>query len=392
MATAEPVHHDVTGVAHELASRLGERAEEAEHLRQLPSATLRDFEASGLGDLLVPRRWGGQEASVAEVLDAGRALGHGCASSSWVLMFFTLHAWIAALYPDETQEELLGGDEPFLAAAPLAPTGRAVPDGDGYRVSGRWAWASGVMHSNWVITGAIAGPDEAAYPALVAMPRPAIQVEDTWFTSGMCATGSSDVIAQDVAVPARHVLALRDVFGGTTPGAVNNPSALYRWPLVPLLALNAAMPALGAAERVLEAYTERVGVRVAAYTGAKQRERPAAQMRLGQASVRLEAARALTRSTTDRLQRVAERGPPVSYAERVMARLAAGHVVLESRRVIDLLVEASGGGAHFMSAPFQRAQRDVNTLAGHVVFDYDVSTELMGAQAVGLAPPPAALV
>ena len=390
MATAHP--GAVTDQARVLAERLGERALEAEELRRLPDATIEDFNATDLGDVLVPRRWGGLEAPVIELLEAARELAHGCTSSAWVLTFFALHRWMAALFDEETQGELLGAEERFFAPAPLAPTGRALPCPDGLRLSGRWSWASGVMHANWVIVGALAGPDDAPFPALVVCPRESVDVEDVWRTSGMRATGSNDVVASDVRVPERHVVAVRDVFGGTAPGAEVNPGAIYRWPLVPLLALSAAMPALGTAERLLETYTARLGERVALHTGTAHRDRPAAQMRLGQASVRLSAARDLTRSTAGEIQRTVERGERVSRGDRVAARLAAAHVVRESKLVIDLLVEASGGSAHFVAAPFQRAQRDVNTLAGHVIFDYDVSTELAGAQAVGLELPRAALV
>ena len=390
MATAHP--GTMTEQARVLAGRLAERAPEAEELRRLPDATMADFNAGDLGDVLVPRRWGGHEAPVIELLESARELGHGCTSSAWVLTFFALHRWIAALFDEATQAELLGADEPLFAPAPLAPTGRAQPDGSGFRLSGRWSWATGVMHANWVIVGAIAGPESAPFPALVIVPRESVDVADVWHTSGMRATGSNDVIVADVLVPERHVVSIHDVFRGTAPGAEQNRSAIYRWPLIPLLALSAAMPALGTAEGLLETYTERLGERIALHTGTAHRERPAAQMRLGRASVRLAAARALTRTTAQEIQRTVERGDRVSRADRVAARLAAGHVVHESKAVIDLLVEASGGSAHFTSAPFQRAQRDVNTLAGHVIFDYDVSAELAGAQAVGIELPPAALV
>ncbi len=382
----------ITEQADRLAERLAPRAKEAEELRQLPDATIDDYLASDLARVLVPRRWGGAEGSVMDLLESARVLAHGCTSSAWVLTFFGLHNWMATLYPEETQAELLDGDTPFLAPAPLAPTGRAVPDADGFVLSGRWSWASGVMHSNWVIVGAIAGPDDGAFPALVLMPRSAVTVEDVWHTSGMRATGSNDIVATAVRVPARHVLSVRDVYRGTTPGGALHDTATYRWPLVPLLALAAAMPALGTAEHILERFSERLGERMAVHSGGTHKERPAAQMRLGQAAVRLDAARALTLNTATHIQAMVESGEQVGRRERARARLAAGHVVLESRRVIDHLVEASGGSAHFMSAPFQRAQRDVNTLAGHVIFDYDISTEMVGALAVGLKLPPTALV
>jgi len=66
--------------------------------------------------------------------------------------------------------------------------------------------------------------------------------------------------------------------------------------------------------------------------------------------------------------------------------------VAESRAVIGLLFEASGASVHFLDSPLQRFKRDVDVLAGHVVFDYDTSRELAGALALGLKIPRTAMV
>ena len=77
-------------------------------------------------------------------------------------------------------------------------------------------------------------------------------------------------------------------------------------------------------------------------------------------------------------------GEPVARAVRGEARLAAAHVVHESRSVIADLLGASGASAHFLDNPLQRIKRDVDVIAGHVVFDYDTSRELAGALALGV--------
>jgi 3-hydroxy-9,10-secoandrosta-1,3,5(10)-triene-9,17-dione monooxygenase len=69
---------------------------------------------------------------------------------------------------------------------------------------------------------------------------------------------------------------------------------------------------------------------------------------------------------------------------RGQARLAAAHIVHESRTVIGELLEASGASAHFLDNPLQRIRRDVDVISGHVLFDYDTSREFAGALRMGM--------
>ncbi|MDV3135267.1 MULTISPECIES: acyl-CoA dehydrogenase [Mycobacterium] len=370
----------------EFVARLAERAPEAERIRRLPAETVADVTASGFTELLVPARFGGQQAAWPSILDPVRRMAHGCASSAWTLGFYALHNWMLALFDERAQEEAFA-TRPFLAPAPLAPTGRGVPSGDGIRLTGRWSWATGVMDGNWIMVGAICGPDEdpaAIYPALALLPISDVRIEDVWHTDGMRATGSNDVVITDAFVPHHRLVRVADIYSGTAPGAGLHDADTYRWPMVPALSLLAAMPALGSAERVAEVYAERLGERILAYEGVTQKEKPLAQARLGEARVRLRALRGLLADTVGDIEAVVASGDPVPRPVRAEARLAAAHIVRESRSVIADLLEASGASVHFADNPLQRIKRDVDVLAGHVVFDYDTSRELAGALTLGM--------
>jgi len=374
--------------------RLADRAHEAEQIRRLPEATIADLKASGLTELLVPKHFGGQQADFPAILDPVRRMAHGCTSSAWTIGFYTLHNWMLALFGEQAQEEAFT-TRPFLAPAPLAPTGRGVPTEGGIRLTGRWSWATGVMDGNWLIVGALCGPDgdpAGIYPALALLPAPAITISDVWQTDGMRATGSNDVVVSDAFVPEHRLVRVTDIYAGTAPGAELHDSATYRWPMVPALALLAAMPAFGSAERVTELYAERLAGRVMAYEGVMQKDKPIAQARLAEARVRLRALRGLLADTVDEIETIVATGDPVPRPVRGDARLAAAHIVAESRAVIGSLFEASGASVHFLDSPLQRFKRDVDVLAGHVVFDYDTSRELAGALTLGLKIPRTAMV
>ena len=379
------------GITDAFVDRLADRAQEAEELRRLPADTVAELRESGFADLLRPARYGGQQADFRAIFDPVRRMAHGCASTAWTVGFFALHNWMLALFDEQAQSEGFTS-RPFLASAPLAPTGRGVAVDGGVRLSGHWSWATGVMEGNWTIVGALCGPDDAIYPALALLPADDIRIVDVWQTDGMRATGSNDIVIEDVFVPTHRLVKVTDIYAGTAPGAVLHDAAVYRWPMVPALALVAAMPALGAAERVADIFTERLGERVIAYEGTRQKDKPTAQARLGEARVRLRALHGLLADTTERIEAILATGDRVPRPVRADARLAAAHIVRESRAVIGGLLEASGASAHFLSSPLQRAKRDVDVLAGHVVFDYDVSRELAGALAIGVKVSPIAMV
>jgi len=381
----------VLTITDDFVACLAQRAAEAEDLRRLPDATIADFRASGMARLLLPKRYGGEQAPFPAILEPVRRMAHGCASSAWTLGFYILHNWMLALFDEQAQDEVFA-DGPVLCPAPLAPTGRGVPVDGGVRLSGRWSWATGIMAADWVMVGALCGPDDGLYPALAVIPAKDVAVEDVWHTDGMRGTGSHDVVVDGVVVPEHRLVKLADVYGGTAPGAELHDASPYRWPMVPALSLLAAMPALGAAEHVADLFATRLGERVLAYSGVAQKQQPAAQIRLGDARVRLRALNGLLGDTVATIEAMVDDGAHIPRQVRAAARVAAAHIVHESRSVVADLLESSGASAHFLHNPLQRAKRDIDVICGHVVFDYDMSRELAGALEVGVPISPIAMV
>ncbi len=384
---SRPVH----GITDEFVARLAERAGEAERLRRLPAATVSEFKQTDLFRLLLPARFGGLQASFPELLQPIARMAHGCASSAWTLGFYALHNWLLSLFDPRVQDEVFASG-PVLAPAPLAPTGRGSPADGGVRLTGRWSWATGAMDADWLIVGALIERQGGIDPALVVVPADQVEVDDVWHTAGMRGTGSHDVIVTDVFVPEHRIVAVADIYGGTSPGARMHAVPTYRWPMVPALALTATMPVLGTAERVTALFADRLGERVLAYSGVAQKDQPAAQLRLGDARARLSALRALITTTAEGIEQIVAGGERVGRSIRADARLAAAYTVHECREIIADLMEASGASAHFLSNPMQRAKRDVDIASGHVVFDYDMSRELAGALAIGAKISPIAMI
>jgi 3-hydroxy-9,10-secoandrosta-1,3,5(10)-triene-9,17-dione monooxygenase len=370
--------------AEAFSGRLAERAQEAEAARRLPAATLEEVQAARFFGMLVPPSLGGQGASFASFLDVVRRLGAGCASSAWTLSFLALHAWLLCKFEPELQAELFRDGAMPLAPAPLAPTGKAVKADGGYRVSGRWEWATGVNHAGWAIVSCVE-PD-AFGPRFCVLPLSDLKVEDVWRVSGMAATGSNTLVADDVFVPIHRTIAAVHMKLTASPGQALHPGTTVDYPMSTTLGLVASTPALGAAEGALAAFTQRMRSKMQAYSGAKQAELPVTHMRLGQAMATVRSARLVWEDAIRLLERDGPLGHETPLDTLVAVRLASADVVRLSNEAVNGLAAAAGASSGFLNMPLQRQLRDLQMMRGHVMFDWDRAAQVAGKIALGLQP------
>ena len=371
-----------------LVPGLRARAEEAEALRRLPDETLREVREADLLRAVVPTSLGGLGLGLDDLAQGTRVLAQGCPASAWTISFLMLHGWLLSKLPPAGRDELFADGPVVLAPAPLAPTGTVTVVDGGYRLTGRWEWATGVAHSEWVLVHAVQAEPELTTHFLV-LPRSEVEVDDVWFTSGMRATGSNTVRIDDRFVPAHRAMPARSLL---FDAASLDGDGLVNHPVPSVLALVASAPTLGAAEAAVALFKERLTDRVLAYSlGDRQREQPAAQVRLATALSDLASARARWDAAIAALVD-ASAGESPSEQLRVDCRLAAAATVRASRGVISTVCEGAGASVYFSSSPLQRLQRDVEVLKGHVIFDWDRTAELAGRFALGFGLRPTDMV
>lgn len=387
-------HHEMIDRCLELVDGLSERAGEAEEIRRLPDATVRSATDAELFSMVVPRSLGGHGLGLDTLAQSTRILATGCPASAWTLSFLVMHSWLLTRLEPRARAELFAERGYALAPAPLNPSGVATPVDGGFRLTGRWEWATGIEHADWVLVHAIVDrPDELA-TAFLVVPRSEVDVEDVWFTSGMRATGSNAVTVTEVFVPTHRSVpgaVVMEMGDGAAHGApADDPMAGY--PVISVLALVAAAPALGAAESAVELFRNRLGERVLAYTlGDKQADQPASRVRLATAMAEVRSARAVWEQALAALTSAVEGGAP-TIADRMDARLAAASTVRLARQAISTVCEGSGASVYAETSPLQRLQRDVEVLKGHVIFDWDRCAELAGRIALGQEPAPLDMV
>lgn len=366
-APAAPALEDAAAEGARLAREV---AAETERERRLPDVLLARLRDGSLLRAGVPAALGGPQADPATILHAAETVARGDASAGWCVSIAATSSLLSAHLPPEGAEEIFR-DPAVVAAGVWAPRGRATPEGGGYRVSGRWAFCSGINHSDWLFAGC--ATDDGLIVA--GLPKTDLDVLDTWHTGGLRGTGSHDCVAADVFVPARRTLSL--IAGGPVIDA-----PLYRFPIFGFFALSIAAAALGNARGGLDDLAALATAKTTP-TGRTLASRSATQGAVGEAEAALRAAHGLFFSAIDAAWATAQDPGPVDTELRLGIRLAATHAVRTSADVTRAMYDLGGGSAIYESSPLQRRFRDAHTATAH--FQVNPATwELTGRVLLGV--------
>ena len=369
-----------------LTPLLAAHALEAERLRRPVDSVWAAIRATGYFYQMVPKRFGGLEATPDDYIDATLALAEGCASTGWVASFCAEHNWLLAQFPEEAQAEIWGTHPYIVAPSVAAPPGKAERVEGGYRLSGHWKWGTGIMHADWVMVNAFVPGDQGPVMQMFILPAEEATVLDTWHVDGMIGTGSNDILLSDRFVPGHRAFEVGPVRSGRGHASRLHDGPMFSAPMLPSLAITAAIPALGAARSAVRHSRERLEGHVKMGSEGSQAHKPAAQMRLARADMLVRSAELAIRDAARRNLLIGRIDEPHQTPERIQVRGQIAFAVGQCREAIQTLCESSGSSVHSLDNPLQRALRDVQVMASHVVYDLDIATELHGRAMVGLAP------
>lgn len=336
-----------------------EHATEADRRRGLSAEVIEALSGAGFARHFVAAEWGGAEGSFGELTRAVVAVGAGCAAAAWCASLSAYSARLASHLPAEGHRALWGESPDTVIATGLVPSGRARADRDGWRVTGRWSYVSGIDFATWVLVcAAVPGPGGDGPPELrfFALPRQACGVEPTWDSVGMKGTGSHTAVVDDVFVPEHLSFARTDMLSGRN-GSSRLP--VHNVPFQPLGGLTFIAPVVGAAAGALEAAAGLV-------TGRKRTA--GAETRLVRASGRVDSARHL-------IQQNAEVLDGRTFTPELMARNERNATFSAEllQEALELLIRATGTSGLGESHALQRLWRDVTAATSHVALQYDTS-------------------
>ena len=367
-----------------LVPMLRDRAEAAERARRLPQETFDALSEADVFRMTAPKRYGGYEADFLTQCEVLAEIARGCPSSSWVATILSAMSWLVGTFPDEAQEEIFASRDPRISGV-FSPTGTAVRKDGGFVVSGRWGFNTGGHGSDWTVVNAVLAEGDMGVPMCVLARSRDLRRLDDWHASGMAATGSSTVVAEDLFVPAYRVMALPDMIEARYPARHNAGNPYFNYPLAAVLSVNAAGMPVGAARGALELFHERLpgrGITYTAYTN--KAEAPVTHLQVGQASLTIDSADAHMRLACRELDDHA--GETLSTRARVKARAHVSAATGLARDAVDILFYASGASAIQSHVPIQRFQRDIQALSNHAIMHPQTTVELYGRVLCGLEP------
>lgn len=364
-----------------IAPTLRAHGRESVELRTLAPASVAALEEIEAFKLSGPREVGGLDAHPTTQLEAFVDLARADVSAGWCTMVQSMVAGLAGahLRDGEVLDRAFGSSYPKFSGT-TNPEGTAQPCEDGYRLNGRWSYASGIRHCDWVLGGVRLldehgqqRTDEQGAPLWTAMaiPTDGVEIEDSWHVTGLQGTGSPHYRANDLVLSGDHQMP----FGGANP---RRGSAWFNIPMTTFLVVGVAASCIGIAERALEVFREH-STRVRFSTGKAVGMRSAVRNDYSVAAHGVEAARVYAGHVLAGAWEQRQRGEPITRADESRIRAMGswvGDVCLDAVRSC---YRGLGAAANFSDHPMDQINRDMLAASNHV-FISQINYELDGAR------------
>src|ERR1700719_2187344 len=371
-----------------LIPRLRDRAARSEDLRRLPPETERDLHESGLFRIVQPKRVGGYELDYVALVDCADAIGQADASVAWNFANLASHHWMLGMFDKRAQDLVWNKDvNALIASSFIFPAGRARKVDGGYVLRGSWPFSSGVDSSEWNMLASVVSSDDEADGIeyrIFLVNKSDYKIKDTWNASGLRGTGSNDVEVDDAFVAEPMTLAVSDLDGGPTPGSAVNPNALYALPVFSLFPYVLSGVALGNAQACLDDYVDLARHRASTYNRTKLGNLQTTQIKIAEASSKIDAARLIMRSSCIAAMADARRGHIPDIAGKTKMRRDGAYSVNLCTEAVSLLFAASGARGLYTSGALQRQFRDAHAINSHIAFNFDAAGTNYGRVALGL--------
>jgi len=352
-AAAEPACH--LARARQLAPAIAAAADEVEAKRELPAALVRLLIDAGFFRLLQPRFLGGAELPPMTFSRVLEILAAADASVAWCVGQNNGCGMSAAYLDEATAREVFGPPDGILAWGPPGAPYPAEPVEGGYRVSGKWRFASGSHHATWL--GAHAPVVGQKREVTLVFPHTRARMNDIWHTVGLRGTGSDEYVVEDLFVPARFS------FGRDDPRSRVYDAPLYRFTSNQLYGAGFAGVAMGIAQATIDAFLDLPANKTSRGAQKPLRENNVVQSQFAQSVARLRAGRAFLHEVLEEAwERVQREGEQTKH-DRAMVRLATTWATHQAREVVNTLYHAAGANAIFAEHPFERRLRDIHTVA-----------------------------
>jgi alkylation response protein AidB-like acyl-CoA dehydrogenase len=358
---------DLVAQARGLAPAIAAAADRTERDRRIPDEVIAAIDKAGILRMLMPVSLGGGAADIITFNRVIEALAAADASTAWCMAQSLASSHAAGFLDREVAREVFGASCAVVAwGPPGGPTRAQVVDG-GYRVTGKWRFASGSANATFMGahsqvyerdgTPRLDAAGRAVMRTMLFKPQQAT-IHDTWHVIGLRGTASNDYEVADLFVGEPYTT-WRDQASDR-----RERGPLYNIPLLTLYGIGFSGVALGIADASLQAFmtlaqTKKPGGGL----GSQQvlRDNAVIQSKVAQATGRLRGARALLHESLREIWEASSTLGAFSLEQRAMLRVAITGAMDNAREVVDFAYHAAGTTGIFQGGPFERRFRDMHT-------------------------------
>ena len=378
------------GAVRTLEPLIRAHADETERQRRLSPPVVTALAEAGIFRMYTPRALGGLEVDPLTLFHVLEAIARIDGSTSWCVFIASGNQLLGAHLADQAAADVFGRDPLVVTAGVVFPFGKAEACDGGYRVSGRWSYASGCQHCAWIFCACQVFDEDhlrltsggAPEVRLLFAPTRQITIVDTWDVSGLAGTGSHDVVFEHVFVPSDYTCP----FGpGMTAQGRYYQSLLYRYVLYTSLQGAIGAVALGIAQGTVDLCLELAQAKQPAGATGLLRDRPMFQARIAEAVALVRSARAWLHASVHQSWESLRVQGQVSVTERADLLLAAANATRSASAAVDIVFTAAGGTANYRRSLLQRALRDIHAVTQHVG-TAPLQYESAGRMLLGLPP------
>ncbi|HXR87011.1 MAG TPA: acyl-CoA dehydrogenase family protein [Stellaceae bacterium] len=384
---AAPPPAELIARARSFIPKLVECGAETERERRIPHRLIDEMREVGLFRALQPKRWGGYETDVGTYYEIEMALAEGDMSAGWVYGVVGVTQWVMALLEDRAAQDVWGKDTNTLVGLSLAPAGKITPVDGGFRISGRWPFASGCLYCDWALLGAFVPPakpraDGMPEWRMYLVPKSDYEILDTWHTSGLRGTGSNDIVIKDAFVPAYRMFLMTGNVDCSGPGQAVNKSALYRLPFGQVFGGGVAYPAIGALRAMIDDFRSYAQNRIR-LGNRKTTEDPDALLVLGEADLAIDEMKTILHRNVEALEAYAARSEVPPQVERLKYRSQIALTTERCRGLAARLFQVAGAAGLYSQHRFGRILADINAGRQHVTNQHEMHAREWGAYLLG---------
>ena len=315
--------------------------------------------------MLAPRAAGGAELPLPEVVRLEEAVAAVDGSMGWVLTLCAGAGWFAGFLPPALARQIIGTPRVCLGGSG-APTGYADQEGDGYRISGRWDYASGApMASHFTLNAVLRADgqvllDEHGAPRIRAFLVPAalVRLEPTWRSIGMRASASHSYRIDRQWLSKEHGFTI-------SPGAATADGPLYQFPFYSLAYLTLAANVAGMAGHFVREAEACMQRRRHPAKGLPLLELPQVAALLRAKQQALASARAAFYDVLDASWATVASGATLSEAAMQAIQASSLALTAAARAAVDQLYPYCGLYAANQDSTINRVWRDFHTASQH---------------------------